>query len=92
MTQLYDLEQPIMDCWSVCNDLETIYRQIGDGEIDFTQDELMNALMGMQQLYQWKFEQLFDKYEQVIKTQRDIVLNRSKQGAPNVQHSAPTDN
>ena len=44
------------------------------------------------QLYQWKFEQLFDKYEQVVKTQRDIVLNRSKQGAPNVQHSAPTDN
>jgi hypothetical protein len=92
MTTLYDLEQPIMDCWSVCDDLETMYRQIGDGERDPTQDELINALIGMRQLYQWKFEQLFDKYEQVIKTQRDIVLNRSKQGVPNVQHSAPTDN
>jgi hypothetical protein len=92
MTTLYDLEQPIMDCWSVCDDLDTMYRQIGDGERDPTQDELINALIGMRQLYQWKFEQLFDKYEQVIKTQRDIVLNRSKQGVPNVQHSAPTDN
>jgi hypothetical protein len=59
----YELEQPIMDCWSVCNDLETMFKQIGDGE----RDELMNALMGMQQLYQWKFEQLFFKYEQILK-------------------------
>lgn len=73
MTQLYDLEQPIMDCWSVCGDLETMYQQIGDGERDPTQDELMNALLGMQQLYQWKFEQLFDKYEQVLKTQHKEI-------------------
>jgi hypothetical protein len=26
----------------------------------------MNALMGMQQLYQWKFKQLFSAYEDVI--------------------------
>ena len=65
--KLYDLEQPIMECWSVCNDIETVFRQIGDGERDPTQDELMNALMGMQQLYQWKFEQLFFKYEEMLK-------------------------
>jgi hypothetical protein len=68
--QLHDLEQPIMDCWSVCNDLESVFTQIGDGERAPTTDELMNALMGMQQLYQWKFEQLFFAYEQVIKSQR----------------------
>ena len=65
--KLHDLEQPIMECWSVCNDIETVFRQIGDGERDPTQDELMNALMGMQQLYQWKFEQLFFKYEEMLK-------------------------
>ena len=73
MTQLYDLEQPIMDCWPVCGDLKTMYQQIGDGERDPTHDELMNALMGMQQLYQWKFEQLFYKYEQVLKTQHKEI-------------------
>ena len=71
MTNLSDLEPMIMDCWSVCNDLETVFKQIGDGERDPTQDELMNALMGMQQLYQWKFEQLFFKYEQVVKDSSD---------------------
>tara|TARA_R110002153_G_scaffold120520_2_gene265834 strand:- start:1164 stop:1319 length:156 start_codon:yes stop_codon:yes gene_type:complete len=43
-----------------------VFRQVGDGERDPTQDEMMNALMGLQQVYQWKFEQLFFKYEQVI--------------------------
>ena len=66
LTKLRDLEPMIMDCWSVCNDLETVFRQIGDGERDPTPDELMNALMGMQQVYQWKFEQLFNKYEELL--------------------------
>ena len=60
MSKLYDLEPMIMDCWRVCNDLEVVFKQVGDG--DHTEDELMNALIGMQQLYEWKFEQLFNKY------------------------------
>jgi len=67
---MYDLEPMIMDCWHVCDDLKVVFRQIGDGEREPSQDEMMNTLMGMQQLYQWKFEQLFNKYEQVLKEQR----------------------
>lgn len=69
MAKLNDLEEKIMDCWSVCNDLETVYQQIVDEEREPTTTELINALMGMQQLYQWKFEQLLNKYEDVIKSQ-----------------------
>jgi hypothetical protein len=65
MSKMDELEPMIMDCWRVCNDLEVVFKEVGDGEP--TEDELMNALMGMQQLYQWKFEQLFFKYEQVLK-------------------------
>ena len=67
MTKLYDLEPMIMDCWHVCDDLQVIFKQIGDGVRDPTQDELMNALIGMQQVYQWKFEQLLNKYEEVLR-------------------------
>jgi len=70
MSKLHDLEEKIMDCWSVCNDIETVFKQIGDGEREPTPDEIMNALMGMQQLYKWKFEQLFSKYEDIIGAQR----------------------
>ena len=73
MNKLYEIEPYIMDCWSVCNDLETVFKQIGDGERDPTQDEMMNALIGMQQLYQWKFEQLFNKFEDTQKAQRKKV-------------------
>jgi len=71
MAKLYDLEPMIMDCWHVCDDLQVVFRQIGDGERDPTHDEMMNTLMGMQQLYQWKFEQLFFKYEQVMQEGRN---------------------
>ena len=67
MTKLYDLEPMIMDCRHVCDDLQVVFRQIGDGEREPTHDEMMNALMGMQQLYQWKFEQLFFRYEEVLR-------------------------
>jgi len=70
-TKLSDLEPHIMDCWSVCNDLETIFKQVGDGEREPTEDEMMNTLLGMKQLYQWKFEQLFNTYEKVITTSRN---------------------
>ena len=70
MTKLYDLEEMIMDCWSVCNDLRTVLQQVGDGDRDPTPDELMNAIMGMQQIYHWKFEQLFNKYEDILEAQR----------------------
>ena len=71
MRNLYDLEAPLMDCWNICNDLETVFRQVGDGDRDLTHDELMNALIGMRQLYDWKFEQLLNKYEQVMKSSSD---------------------
>ena len=67
MTKLYDLEPMIMDCWHVTDDLQAVFKQIGDGAREPTPDELMNALMGMQQVYQWKFEQLFNKYEDVLR-------------------------
>lgn len=66
MDRTRGLEARIMSCWSVCDDLEVVYRQLGDGEREPTSDEMMNTLIGMKQLYQWKFEQLFDTYEQVL--------------------------
>jgi hypothetical protein len=70
MIKLHDLETPMMDCWSVCDDLQTVLRQLGEGRGGRgggpTVDELANTLQGLQQLYYWKFEQLFDTYEKII--------------------------
>ena len=69
MTKLYGLEEHIFDCWRITNDLETVFKQLGDGEIDPTPDQMMNTLMGMKQLYEWKFDQLYLKYEQVMRNE-----------------------
>ena len=69
--KIYDLEPMILDCWKVCNDIETVFKQIGDGAREPTHDELMNTLMGINQLYEWKFEQLFEMFETVLQMQRE---------------------
>jgi len=73
--KIHDLEQHIMDCWSVCDDIGTVFKQVGDGDREPTTDETMNVLLGMQQLYQWKFEQLFRAYEMVLQER-----NKSNEG------------
>jgi hypothetical protein len=75
MTKLHDLEPKIMDCWSVCDDLITIVDLILYDEHEPEVEDIMVALNGMQQLYQWKFEQLFSKYEDVIGTQHNEMSN-----------------
>lgn len=70
MTSRFDLEQQIMSCWNVCEDIKAVYRQY-----DFrspSEDEMMNVLIGLEQLYQLKFEQMFNTFETLIR-ERKIV-------------------
>jgi len=87
MSDFYKLEPMILDCWSVCNDLEVVFKQIGDGDHEPTPDEMMNALIGMQQLYQWKFEQLFNKYEQLHEDDFAKKLTPNEKGNDNAIYS-----
>jgi hypothetical protein len=75
MTKVHELEEKIMDCWYICNDLKTIVDLIIYNEHEPEVEDIMVALNGMQQLYQWKFEQLFSKYEDVIGTQHNEMSN-----------------
>lgn len=60
----FSLEEKIMDCWGVCDDINTVYTQFDLSEL--TQDQIQNALLGISTLYQMKFEQLFSVFEQLI--------------------------
>lgn len=62
MTDRFDLEQDIMNCWNIVEDMKTIYDRL-----DYTdQDQVMNSLLGLQTLYQMKFEKLWATFEQVV--------------------------
>jgi hypothetical protein len=60
----FDHEQQIMQCWGICEDLATLSE--GVLERDLTPDQITNILLGMEQLYQLKFQKLFEYYEQSI--------------------------
>lgn len=63
----FDLEQDIMECWSVVEDIKTLSWRYSDASPPMSEDDLMNYLLGLQTIYQIKFEKLFDTFEQCIK-------------------------
>jgi hypothetical protein len=61
----FDLEQQIMNCWQVCEDIDAVY-QVG-GYREMTEDELANALLGLKTIYQLKFEILMQTFEVMLR-------------------------
>jgi hypothetical protein len=64
MTDRFDLEQQIMACWNVTSDIDTLCE--GVLESDMTTDQIANILLGMKQLYELKFDKMFNTFEAMI--------------------------
>lgn len=70
---IFDLEERIMDCWGVVDDIDTLYKHFGDhprfaGRWNAeAEDEIMNLMLGVKSLYQLKFENMWDSFEKVCK-------------------------
>ncbi|MAI05366.1 MAG: hypothetical protein CMA07_06605 [Euryarchaeota archaeon] len=71
----FDLEQKIMKCWMVTDDLDEITKYFIDdekfqdrcGDAEY-QDELMNKYFGLKELYEVKFQSLWDTFEKLIES------------------------
>lgn len=67
----FDLEQQIMDCWNVVDDVDAVYKYVGDHE-DFIEmdpaltDKISNLLLGISSLYSLKFQTMFSTFESLI--------------------------
>jgi hypothetical protein len=66
-SNIFDVEQSIMQCWGVVDDLKLLTEQVYDRPQPLTEDELGNILIGMQTLYQLKFEKCFEEFEELCK-------------------------
>lgn len=64
-TTRFDLEQQIMDCWGITDDLDVLFEAVM--EKDLSKDQIANILLGMKDLYQLKFEKTFDTFEKCIR-------------------------
>ena len=73
----FDFEQQIQKCWIVTDDLGEVAESILDR--DLTPDQTVNALTGLQQMYELKFNKLWDLFEEVhMKLVRDEKMAREE--------------
>ena len=57
------LEQAMGMMSSIQSDIDTIIYAIGDSPRKYTEDELLNMLIGMSQLHQTRYDNLWVQYE-----------------------------
>lgn len=62
----FDLEQDIMTCWGVVEDIKELSRSKMDRR-NMTEDEVNNYLLGLETIYQVKFERLFETFEMLVR-------------------------
>jgi hypothetical protein len=65
MVDRFDLEQDIMKCWNITDDIDLLNFNVL--EKDMTKDEISNFLLGLKTIYQCKFENLFDNFSELVK-------------------------
>jgi hypothetical protein len=71
MKNRFDLEQEIMECWNITSDINDVFEYVMNGDGKLTpadRDRVANILLGMSQLYELKFNKLFNTFEQCVKT------------------------
>ncbi len=67
MTDRFDLEQQILECWNVTSDLRHVTEYVLDAPLEPNrEDKISNMLLGIEELYNLKFQKLFNTLETLI--------------------------
>ena len=69
---IFDLEQQLMDCWRVTDDIELVTKHFVDdpaweGIDPKVSDAIMNKYSAIKELYELKFQQQWSTFEAVCK-------------------------
>jgi hypothetical protein len=65
MNDRFDFEQQIVKCWSVVDDLKDLDEGLFEGWLSFTQDDVSNQILAVANLYDVKFNKLWNLFESV---------------------------
>jgi hypothetical protein len=65
MSDRFDFEQQIVKCWSVVDDLKDLDEGLFEGWLDFNQDDVSNHILAVANLYDVKFNKLWNLFESV---------------------------
>lgn len=59
-------EQQLMECWDVTNDIKTVCTYLVDAPLEpGREDKIANMLIGIEALYNARFEELFRQFGQM---------------------------
>jgi hypothetical protein len=70
MSAMFDLEQGILRCWNITDDLGEILDDLDTGHMDMP--EATEALRAYQKIYQRRFERCFSQFEAYTAEVRDL--------------------
>ena len=64
----FDFEKQNMNCWNVTSDIRTVTEYLLDAPLEpGREDKMANMLIGIEALYQAKFEALFSQFEDLVR-------------------------
>ena len=67
MSLQFDLEQKIMEAWHVVDDVKLLCENVCDRNM--SPDEIAKVLIGIEAIYQMRFDSLFRTFEEFLKNQ-----------------------
>ena len=62
----FDLEQQLLECWRITDDIKTVLKITEAEDIDRTQ----NALIGLREIYEQKFNDLWDTFLTLVQDKK----------------------
>lgn len=62
---VHEFEYKIADCWNVTSDIKLVYEEYMDSPTPMGEDELMNIMVGIEYLYERKFNRLQESFEKI---------------------------
>ncbi len=62
MNPKVDLESAIMLAWQTSDDIDLLFKHYGDHPVPMSEDDVLNALLGIKSLHDMRCESLMDKY------------------------------
>ena len=91
----HELEDRIMDCWGITSDIKVAYEEYLDSPEPMGEDELSNILIGIEYLYNRKFQRLWQTFENVCdhggiwldKKQVKTNIYTTKEDIPSVRYN-----
>ena len=74
MKDRFDLEDAIMQAWQTVDDIRLVTEEILDGKTPLNEDEIANALIGLEYLHKFRCSKLFDIFEELLRTHQFVNL------------------